>query len=453
LPAPDTAAPVISSGVVSPSSVQVCQTVSTIKVLVTDNVGTAGVQFRILYPSGVIAGTYEAYRISGTSSSGNWSNDWIVPCGSPTGTYSVFAQARDSASNTSAWSAVGTFNATPLVIVDTAPPIIVSGFVSPGSVEVCKTVSQISALITDNVDTASMQFRILNPNGAIATTFGAFRKDGSGLSGNWSNDWVIPCGSPIGTYTVMAQARDTSVNISEWKTIGTFVGTAPIVVDTANPVIVSGSALVSTVEVCKTFAGVDVAARDDTGLATVEYRFIDPWGTVRATNTAYRNSGTKLDGVFRNDYVIPCNWPSGTYQIEARGTDEWKKTSGWVNVTAISITSPTANPVQYPMVIGITGASAFTKSNLYTFFETVLHVESRLNWGLTSLGHLLTVVSNTPSVCKVVSNELADLTGGIKNKTILQGLSNGTCSITWSFSGTDTRAPTTKTWTGLVSGF
>jgi hypothetical protein len=157
--------------------------------------------------------------------------------------------------------------------------------------------------------------------------------------------------------------------------------------------------------------------------------------------------------VFSNDYVRPCSWPSGTYQIEARGTDEWKKTSGWVNVVAISISSPTPNPVQQPMVIGVTGASSLYRSTLYNFFETVLHVEGWRNWGLTSLGHLLTVVSNTPTVCKVVSNELADLTGGIKNKTILQGLSNGTCSITWSFGGTDTRAPTTKTWTGLVSGF
>ncbi len=385
--------------------------------------------------------------------SGNWSNDWTIPCDSPTGTYTVMAQARDSAENTSIWSTVGTFSATPRIIVDTEAPVIVSGFVSPGAVEVCKTVSTIRALITDNVGTASMQFRILNPSGAIAATYGAYRRDGSGLSGNWSNDWVIPCGSPIGTYTVMAQARDSAGNISSWKTIGIFNGTAPIVVDTAIPEIISGRALVSTVEVCKTFTGVDVAAKDDTGLAQVQYRFVDPWGTVRATNTAYKISGTNLDGVFRNDYVIPCHWPSGTYQIEARATDSWSKASAWINVTSISITSPNPNPVQQPMVIGVTGASSFSRSTLYTFFETVLHVESRLNWGLTSLGHLLTVVSNTPTVCKVVSNELADLTGGIKNKTILQGVSNGTCSITWSFSGTETRAPTSKTWTGLVSGF
>ena len=307
--------------------------------------------------------------------------------------------------------------------------------------------------MTDNLGTTSVQFRVLYPSGVIASTYDAYRKDGSGLSGNWSNDWVIPCGSPTGTYTVLAQARDSAGNISSWKTIGIFNGTAPIVVDTAIPEIISGRALVSTVEVCKTFTGVDVAAKDDTGLAQVQYRFVDPWGTVRATNTAYKISGTNLDGVFRNDYVIPCHWPSGTYQIEARATDSWSKASAWVNVTSISITSPNPNPVQQPMVIGVTGASSFSRSTLYTFFETVLHVESRLNWGLTSLGHLLTVVSNTPTVCTVVSNELADLTGGIKNKTILQGRSNGTCSITWSFSGTETRAATSKTWTGQVTGF
>jgi len=421
--------------------------------LVTDNVGATSVQFRILFPSGAVASTYDAFRKDGSGLSGNWSNDWTIPCGSPSGTYTVLAQAGDSAGNISIWKTIGTFYGKPLVVVDTAPPVIVSGVVAPESVEVCKTVSTIRALITDNVDTAAMQFRILNPNGAIAAHVGAFRKDGSGLSGNWSNDWVIPCGSPIGTYTVLAQARDTSVNISDWKVIGTFVGTAPIIVDTAIPEIISGQALVNTVEVCKTFAGVDVSAKDDTGLATVQYRLIDPWGVVRATNSLYKKSGTKLDGVYGNDYVIPCNWPSGTYQVEARGADEWKKTSDWKNVAAITITSPTPNPVQQPMVIGISGANAFTKSTLYTFFETVLHVESKLNWGLTSLGHLLTVSSDTPTVCKVVSNELADLTGGIKNKTILQGVGNGTCSITWTFSGTSDRAATSKTWTGLVSGF
>jgi hypothetical protein len=420
---------------------------------VTDNLGTTSVQFRVLYPSGVIASTYDAYRKDGSGLSGNWSNDWVIPCGSPTGTYTVLAQARDSAGNISSWKTIGTFVGTAPVIVDREAPVIVSGVVSPASVEVCKTVSTIRAFITDNVGTASTQFRILNPSGVIAATYGAYRKDGSGLSGNWSNDWVIPCGSPFGTYTVMAQARDSAVNISSWKTIGTFIGTAPIVTDTAAPEIISGKALVSTVEVCKTFTGVDVAAKDDTGLAQVQYRFLDPWGTVRATNSLYRISGTNLDGVFRNDYVIPCHWPSGTYQIEARATDSWSKASAWVNVTSISITSPNPNPVQQPMVIGVTGASSFSRSTLYTFFETVLHVESRLNWGLTSLGHLLTVVSNTPTVCTVVSNELADLTGGIKNKTILQGRSNGTCSITWSFSGTETRAATSKTWTGQVTGF
>jgi hypothetical protein len=298
-----------------------------------------------------------------------------------------------------------------------------------------------------------MQFKIFNSSSAQLISLAAYRVDGSGLRGNWSRDWDVPCSTPYGTYNIFVQAKDVAGNISILTRIGTVNITAPIVVDSEIPTIVSGKALASTVEVCKTFAGVDVSAKDDTGLASVQYRFLDPWNEIRATNSLYKKSGTRLDGVYGNNYAIPCNWPSGIYQIEAKGIDDWKKESAWINVAAILITSPTPNPVQQPMVIGITGAKAFSGSTLYTFFETVLHVESKLNWGLTSLGHLLTVSSNTPNVCRVVSNELADLTGGIKNKTILQGLSNGTCSITWNFSGTDTRAPTSKTWTGLVSGF
>jgi hypothetical protein len=74
-----------------------------------------------------------------------------------------------------------------------------------------------------------------------------------------------------------------------------------------------------------------------------------------------------------------------------------------------------------------------------------------MNSGLTSLGHLLTVTSNTPTICRVDSNTLWDQPGGIKNKTIVSGLANGTCSLTWYFPGTTDRATTSTTWSGLVS--
>ena len=330
---------------------------------------------------------------------------------------------------------------------------MVSGLVSPNSIEACKKITKISALITDNKDTSSTQFKFFDSSNVQLVSLATYRVDGSGLSGNWTRDWEVPCSTPYGLYTVYAQSKDTAGNTSILTKIGSVNITAPIIVDVATPVVISANNLATSVEVCKTYAGVDVSASDDTGISQVQYRLIDSWNQVRATVSTYRKSGTNLSGVFGNNFVIPCHWPSGTYQIEAQATDSWKKASDWKNVASIAITSPTPNPVQYPMVIGISGAAAFSKSTLYTFFETVLHVDSKLNSGLTSLGHLLTAVSNTPTVCKVVSNELADLTGGIKNKTILQGLSNGTCSITWSFSGTSTRAATSKTWTGLVSGF
>ena len=324
---------------------------------------------------------------------------------------------------------------------------------TPNSIEACKTISKISALITDDRGSASTQFKFFNSSNVLLVSLATYRVDGSGLSGNWSRDWEVPCSTPYGLYTVFAESKDSAGNTSVLTKIGSVNITAPIVVDSAVPVVVSGVSLVNNVEVCKTFAGAEVRATDDTGIAQVQYRLLDPWGQIRATVFTYKKSGTLVDGVFGNNYVIPCNWPSGTYQIEAMATDDWKKVSAWKKVASVTITSPTPNPVQYPMVIAVPGTLTLNKSGLYSFYVTILHVDSNLNSGLTSLGHLLTAVSNTPTVCKVVSNELADLTGGIKNKTVLQGLSNGTCSITWSFTGTATRAPTSKTWIGLVSGF
>jgi hypothetical protein len=89
----------------------------------------------------------------------------------------------------------------------------------------------------------------------------------------------------------------------------------------------------------------------------------------------------------------------------------------------------------------------------YVFVASTLYVQSSMNSGLLSLGHLLTVTSNTPTICRVDSNALWDRTGGIVNKTQVSALTNGTCSLTWYFAGTADRATTSTTWTGTASGF
>jgi hypothetical protein len=166
---------------------------------------------------------------------------------------------------------------------------------------------------------------------------------------------------------------------------------------------------------------------------------------------------------------IPCTLTPGNYTIHAQSIDEWQKVSTWVNVGAVTITaapatssspSPTPVPIAAPATMtisnfavpssirnarrtSVTSKSYVTKST-YFFTSSILQANGQ-NSGLSSLGHLLTAVSTTPSVCTVGSVVLQDNTGGIFTLASVNTLTAGTCSINWSFAGTATRAATSRT--------
>ena len=103
------------------------------------------------------------------------------------------------------------------------------------------------------------------------------------------------------------------------------------------------------------------------------------------------------------------------------------------------------------MVIAVTTPSSLVGAGPHQVISTLAYVDKTNMSGLTSLGSLLTVVSLTPAVCKVNSNELWDRTGGIVNRTYVAGLDNGTCSLKFDFAGSTDRQPATLTWNGTVS--
>jgi hypothetical protein len=105
------------------------------------------------------------------------------------------------------------------------------------------------------------------------------------------------------------------------------------------------------------------------------------------------------------------------------------------------------------MKVTLTGPTSMPAAGPYVFVASTLFVQTSMNSGLKSLGHLLTVTSNTPTICRVDSNALWDRTGGIVNRTQITALTNGACSLTWYFAGTADRATTSTTWTGTASGF
>jgi hypothetical protein len=90
-------------------------------------------------------------------------------------------------------------------------------------------------------------------------------------------------------------------------------------------------------------------------------------------------------------------------------------------------------------------------SNANYHFTSSLLFTSGQNSGLLSIGHLLSAVSTTPSICTVQSVVSDDRTGGIFTRATVRMLAKGTCSITWGFAGTDTRLAATKVMSLFVS--
>jgi hypothetical protein len=107
-----------------------------------------------------------------------------------------------------------------------------------------------------------------------------------------------------------------------------------------------------------------------------------------------------------------------------------------------------------PMRITATSAPITMRgAGPYIFTTSVLHTDIAMNSGLSSLGHLLTVTSNSPTICMVESNKIVDRRGGLFNQTLVRALNNGNCSLQFYFPGTATRAASTLIWNGVATGF
>lgn len=104
------------------------------------------------------------------------------------------------------------------------------------------------------------------------------------------------------------------------------------------------------------------------------------------------------------------------------------------------------------MKLTATGPSKIVGTAVASVMVSTLFVETARNSGLSSLGHVLSVVNATPDVCQIRTHGTVDLSGGIWNRTTLMGLKNGTCTLNYSFAGTADRAPATTSWSATISG-
>ncbi|MFM8620968.1 MAG: hypothetical protein ACKOCL_02975, partial [Candidatus Nanopelagicaceae bacterium] len=94
-------------------------------------------------------------------------------------------------------------------------------------------------------------------------------------------------------------------------------------------------------------------------------------------------------------------------------------------------------------------ATTYLSNSTYNFITSILYASGN-NSGLLSFGHLLTATSQTPTVCTVTGNAIQDR-GSLYTWASVKTLTAGTCTIRWSFAGTDTRAAISKDMTFTIT--
>jgi hypothetical protein len=293
-----------------------------------------------------------------------------------------------------------------------------------------------------------------------------YRTAGTNLSGTWTNDWAIPCTAAVGRYNVYVQVSDAARNLSPWFTAPWFLVQPSTVMDKSVPVFVSGTISAGPIIVGKTIPEIAARFTDDVGISSVTFIITDPRGGTPARVPGYRNSGTKTDGIWKNDWAVPATALTGLYTIYVEAVDEWQKKSmkvlGTIDINPVPVATPAPLPapvagdaamVVTPMISNstlrnsrlssIAGLTLASKQS-YTFAASTLFASGQ-NSGLLSIGHLLEVTSSTPAVCSVTGVATWDRTGGIYTRATVNTLSLGTCTVLWRFLGSKGRAATSTT--------
>ena len=336
--------------------------------------------------------------------------------------------------------------------------MIVSGATTPQNLEVCQTVSKMSVNATDNVGITAVNLRIYNPDNVLVNSTFMYRTAGTAQSGTWANDWVIPCSGLIGKYRVSVQALDAAGNATPWGDIPNFWVTSSTIKDQSPPAFISGFVSPGPIVVGQTIPEVSARFTDDVGVFSVTFSLINSKGVTVETMMGLRSSGTKIDGIYKNNWATKSTYEPGRYAIYVQASDEWQKTSGLKLVGYIDLSSSPTTPADavmkvtpyYTISTANNGALYAASSVTLKAKSSALFVASTLfangnNSGLLSLGHLLEVSTSTPAVCSVTGVTTWDRTGGIYTRATVNALSAGTCSVTWKFLGSTGRAATSTT--------
>jgi hypothetical protein len=126
---PDTSAPIVVSGTISQTSVNVCKAITEIRAQVKDDSRITNVSASLVNAAGQVAYVETLMLRSGTTADGSFANDMTVPCSLKTGTYSVRIQATDQWGKRSALTSIGNVEVLPVGGVAPTPTPTISTLV------------------------------------------------------------------------------------------------------------------------------------------------------------------------------------------------------------------------------------------------------------------------------------------------------------------------------------
>jgi hypothetical protein len=98
------------------------------------------------------------------------------------------------------------------------------------------------------------------------------------------------------------------------------------------------------------------------------------------------------------------------------------------------------------MKITVSRSTSFIGKGPHVVNAAVAFSDSVKMSGMTSLGHPFIVFTTTPTICLVTGTVPSDQWGGIFSPSTITALSNGKCTLSFTFSGTDDRRSITSQW-------
>ena len=312
---PDATGPTVS--ISAPANGATVTGTVTVSATASDNVGVAGVQFRL-----------DGVNLGAEDTSSPYSVSWNAATAT-IGSHSLTAVARDAAGNT-------TTSATITVTVpDTAAPAV--SVTAPANGATVTGTVTVSASASDNVGVAGVQFRLDGANLGAEDT-----------SNPYSVSWNTATAT-IGSHTLTAVARDAAGNTTTSATITVTVSdtTAPAVSLTAPA---NGATVTGTVTVSAT-------ASDNVGVAGVQFLLDGANLGAEDTSSPYSTSWNAATATI------------GTHTLTARARDAAGNTttSATITVTVPDTTAPTVSvsaPANGATVTGPVAVSASASDNV-----------------------------------------------------------------------------------------